>query len=84
MSSTIPVKGSGAEQYDFRFFSSDLMERPHVHIYRGKSRAKIWMQPIEVEWNRGYNGPELNKILKLVREHRVLLLEAWKEHFAKK
>ena len=84
MSPTIPVKGKGAERYAFRFFSSDVLERPHVHVYRGNNRAKIWLQPIEVEWNRGYNEPELNKILKLVRENQVLLLEAWNEHFEKK
>ncbi|MCI0475061.1 MAG: DUF4160 domain-containing protein [Anaerolineales bacterium] len=84
MSPTIPVKGKGAQKYAFKFFSSDILERPHVHIYRENKRAKIWLQPVLVEWNRGYNDPELGRILKLVQENQGLLLEAWIEHFAKK
>jgi hypothetical protein len=31
--------------------------------------------------NRGYNRSELNRILKLTRQHQAQLLEAWNEHF---
>jgi hypothetical protein len=83
VSPTIPLKGKGADKYAFRFFSSDVMEPPHVHIYRGAKRAKIWLVTLEVEWNRGYNQPELTEILRLIRENRSLLLEVWSEHFGK-
>jgi hypothetical protein len=81
MSPTIPIKG--AEAYAFRFYSSDILEPPHVHISRGRKKAKIWLKTLTVEWNRGYSGPELNKLLRIVRENRAILLEAWNEYFGK-
>ncbi len=79
MSPPIPIKG--AEAYAFRFYSSDLMEPPHVHVSRGSKKAKIWLATLVVEGNRGYNEPELNKLLKIVRVNRAVLLEAWREYF---
>lgn len=71
------------EGYKFRFYSSDLNEPPHVHIIRGDSVAKIWLEPLEVEYNRGYSQPELNKILKLTRRNTAKLLEVWNGYFNK-
>ncbi|HVR95821.1 MAG TPA: DUF4160 domain-containing protein [Thermoanaerobaculia bacterium] len=65
----------------FRFYSSDLFEPPHVHVLRAESEAKIWLQPVVVEYNHGYNQPELNHIVKLTRQNQDRLLEAWNAHF---
>ena len=43
--------------------------------------AKIWLKSLEVEYNRGYNKSELNKVLKLTALNETKLLEAWHEHF---
>lgn len=51
--------------YKFRFYSSDVQEPPHIHVIRGENVAKIWLVPVSVEYNRGYNQPELNRILGL-------------------
>lgn len=69
--------------YKFRFYSSDIHEPPHVHILHGESVAKIWLTPISVEYNRGYNQPELNRVLKLTRQNQEKLLEVWNEYFSK-
>ena len=69
------------EGYKFRFYSSDFNEPPHVHVIRVENVAKIWLTPIELEYNRGYNRSELNRIMKLTRDNRQKLLEAWHEHF---
>lgn len=69
------------EGYKFRFYSSDRFEPPHVHVFRGEHEAKIWLQPVAGEYNRGYNGPELNRVLRLTEENRARLLEAWHVHF---
>jgi hypothetical protein len=53
--------------YKFRFYSSDIYEPPHVHVLRGDNEAKIWLQPVALEHNRGYKQAELNRILKLTR-----------------
>ncbi|MBI5303144.1 MAG: DUF4160 domain-containing protein [Chloroflexi bacterium] len=73
MSPTIPLKGRGAGKYAFRFFSSDVMEPPHVHVYRGDKRAKVWLVKLEVEWSRGYNQSELTEILRLIRESVAII-----------
>jgi hypothetical protein len=67
--------------YLFQFYSSDENEPPHVHVKRGENVTKIWLQAVEVQYNRGYSGPELNKILRLTLEHQDELLEMWNEHF---
>ncbi|HEV2434886.1 MAG TPA: DUF4160 domain-containing protein [Verrucomicrobiae bacterium] len=69
------------EGFKFRFYSSDVHEPPHVHVIRGGNMAKIWLKPIEMEHNRGYNRAELNRILKLTEENQARLLEAWNEYF---
>lgn len=67
--------------YKFRFYSSDINEPPHMHVIRGGSVAKIWLEPIEVAYNQGYHVAELNGILRLTREHQQRLLGAWHDHF---
>ena len=67
--------------YKFQFYSSDENEPPHVHVLRSGHVAKIWLSTFEVEYNRGYNSAELNKILKLTRDNQARLLERWNEHF---
>ncbi len=67
--------------YKFRFYSSDVHEPPHVHVIHDDNEAKIWLDPIQLEYNRGYNRAELNRVLKLTERNQTRLLEAWNEHF---
>ena len=67
--------------YKFRFYSSDINEPPHMHVLRGEREAKIWLDPVELESNCGYNQSELNRILRLTRQNQLRLLEAWNAHF---
>ena len=73
---TIFIKG-----YKFRFYSSDVHEPPHVHVINAERVAKIWLESLEIEYNRGYNKAELNKVLKLTEQNEAKLLEAWHEYF---
>jgi hypothetical protein len=75
---TIFIRG-----YKFRFYSSDRFEPPHVHVIKAENVAKIWLQPISLQYNHGYNPAELNRILRLTREHQQELLEAWYDYFSK-
>lgn len=68
--------------YKFRFYSSDGVEPPHVHVLHGENEAKIWLEPIAVACNHGYHHPELNRILRLTRLNQERLLEAWYVHFS--
>ena len=69
------------EGFKFRFYSSDVNEPPHVHVIHGEDVAKIWLDPVELQNNRGYNRAELNRVLKMTRQHQQQLLEALHEHF---
>ena len=67
--------------YRFQFYASDADEPPHVHVKRDKCHAKFWLQPVSVEFNRGFAVHELNVVRKLVEEYREFLLEQWNEFF---
>ncbi|HRV96139.1 MAG TPA: DUF4160 domain-containing protein [Anaerolineae bacterium] len=54
-----------------------------MHVIQDDNVAKIWLQPIKVEYNHGYNRPTLNRILKLTRQNQERLLEAWNAHFSR-
>jgi hypothetical protein len=69
------------EGFKFRFYSSDVNEPPHVHVIQAENVAKIWLNPVVLEYNRGYNRAELNRVLRLTRLNEQRLLEAWHEHF---
>ena len=69
------------EGYKFRFYSSDGNEPPHVHVLLAEREAKIWLLPVEVEYNRNYNRAELTRILKLTQQHQERLLEVWYAYF---
>lgn len=67
--------------YRFFFVALDREEPPHIHVRREKHVAKVWLDPISVERKGRFNKMELNRIVKLVEEHRPLLLERWHEFF---
>jgi hypothetical protein len=70
------------EGYKFRFYSSDIGEPPHIHVLRDANEAKIWLQPVVLQHNHGYNQTELNRILRLTRQNQDRLLEVWNAYFS--
>lgn len=71
------------EGYKFRFYSSDRVEPPHMHVIHAEKVAKIWLSPVAVEYSHGYNQAELNRIVRLARANREKLLEMWNEYFSR-
>lgn len=69
------------EGYKFRFYSSDVNEPPHMHVLRGGSVAKVWLQPVQMEYNRGYSQRDMRQILQIAQERQQQLLELWHGHF---
>ncbi len=67
--------------YSFVFFSSDRSEPAHIHVKRYRLVAKFWLEPIELAKNLGFANHEINRIERLIREHQVVLIEAWHEYF---
>jgi hypothetical protein len=67
--------------FRFYFYSHEPGEPPHVHVDKGGSTAKVWLQPIALARQIGFRGPEIATILSLAREHERQLLEAWHGYF---
>ena len=69
------------EGYRFRFYSSDQGEPPHFHVLRDSAEAKVWLNPVRLAHNHGYNDKDLLRILRLATENQQRLLEVWNGYF---
>jgi len=63
------------------FYSHEPGEPPHVHVDRGGSTAKVWLEPVAIASNAGFTAREVGDVLRLVRTHQQKLLEAWRGFF---
>lgn len=68
--------------YRFYFYSHEPNEPPHVHVDRDDLSAKFWLEPVALARNLGFSAHELNRLERLVHEHRKSFQEAWDEHFS--
>ena len=69
------------EGFRFYFFSDERQEPPHVHVRKGDSVAKLWLQPVDLAFSRGFSRIELRRIRELTFEHQVFFVERWNEYF---
>lgn len=67
--------------YRFYFYSADSGEPRHVHIDRDRQRAKFWLDPISLAFNRGFQQSELRAIRKIVDDHQDTLRREWDAYF---
>lgn len=67
-------------RYRFFFYSLEGNEPAHIHIERGDETAKFWLAPVACAEAFGFRAHELRRLL-MVIEHRLVLMEAWNEHF---
>ena len=67
--------------YRFYFYSHEPNEPPHVHVDKGGATLKAWLDPVALARTSGFRPREINAILAMVVEHRVMLMEAWHEYF---
>lgn len=66
--------------YRLFFYSFDCYEQRHVHVRRERMVCKFWLDPVILSFNDGFSPAELNRIRRLILDHRQVLLEAWNEH----
>lgn len=66
--------------YRLFFYSFDCNEPKHIHVQRERMVCKFWLEPIVLSFNEGFTASELNRIRKLIGDHRARILEAWDEH----
>ena len=68
-------------KYRFYFFSREE-ERMHIHVVSPDGEAKFWVEPIvSLVTYTGLSKPQLNRLQKLVEEHKSEIIKAWKKHF---
>lgn len=67
--------------YRFYFYSHEPNEPPHVHVDRDDLSAKVWLVPVALAANFGFNSNEIGKLLAIITQHQEELVEKWNEHF---
>lgn len=67
--------------YRFFFFAGDRDEPQHIHVERDDRIAKFWLDPVRLQSSGGFSRIEIARIERLVRNHLVVLREAWDEYF---
>lgn len=63
------------------FYSAEGNEPPHVHVRRGRSTAKFWLNPVRLADSRHFPDHELRSLRKIAEENEERFMEAWNEHF---
>lgn len=68
-------------KYRFFFFSREET-RIHIHVSAPEGEAKFWIEPIvSLADNCGFSIKSLNKLQKIVEEHKNEIKRSWKKHF---
>jgi hypothetical protein len=67
--------------YRFFFYAGDRNEPPHVHVERDNCEAKFWLDPVRLEWSRGFPRHEIKHIYQIIVDNQQFLLERWYEYF---
>ena len=62
------------------FYSYDLAERMHVHVFKAGRECKVWLDDLCVAFNRGFKPHEIAEIRSMVAERRAEIVERWLEH----
>ncbi|MDQ0391819.1 DUF4160 domain-containing protein [Labrys monachus] len=71
--------------FTFFFYSNEgnPREPAHIHVRRGRDEAKFWLTPaVSLSYNDGLDARSLNRVQRMVEDHRVQLERAWNEYFA--
>ncbi len=52
-----------------------------MHVDRDDDSAKLWLGPVALARNMGFDARELRAVERLISEREAELLEAWHEYF---
>ena len=65
--------------FRFHFYSREGNEPPHIHVEKGDNEGKFWLSPISLSDNYGFSSTEISKIIRIIKEHRLQLIDKYKE-----
>ena len=60
-------------EFNVGFYANDRGERAHVHVIRGRARAKLWLDTLAVSQASGFGERDLNQIVRPAEEHLEIL-----------
>ena len=69
--------------FRFGFVMADGRERPHVHITGHGGTMKVWLDTLEIAYDRGLPAQARRKALQIVGEQQASMMLVWKETFGK-
>lgn len=67
--------------FRFFFYAGDGHEPAHIHVARDAAQAKYWLDPVMLATSENFSRSDLNRVGKLVVDHRATLMEAWNDYF---
>ena len=73
------------EGFKFLFYGNEGNPREpvHIHVRSGRDEAKFWLSPaVRLAYDRGLSVPTLNRMQRLVEDHRDELERAWNDFFS--
>ncbi len=66
--------------YRVSFYSYDLAERIHVHVFKGGSECKVWLDDLALAFNHGFRPSQVAEIRRILTKRRAEIVERWLEH----
>jgi len=66
--------------FAFLFYSNDH-EPIHVHVVKGKQRAKFSIFPVRLVDNNGLSKSELKMVEAIIEENQEIIAEHWNKFF---
>ena len=71
--------------FKFLFYGNEGNPREpvHIHVRHGRDEAKFWLSPdVRLAYDRGLSVQALNRMQRLVEDHRDELERAWNAFFS--
>ena len=69
-------------RFTFYFYANEGTEPPHVHVDAAENTAKYWLNPIELQSNRGFRSGERKEIERILEDNRAMLIREWNDFFS--
>ena len=63
--------------FRFFFYSNEGTEPPHVHVEKGDSQGKVWLDPLEESDLSNFKSKEQRKILDITKENQSTFKSKW-------
>ena len=64
----------------FRFYSNEHYPI-HIHVIKGRARAKFTIEPVRLVENKGLKPAELKLVESVIEENKEIIAEHWNRYF---